>query len=274
MINYDHRPDYTSYTPTQEDLLVIRKSLDALPPSFKKALSQRVVGLYFVNNFQGNGFTEWLRDKKGKKYFFMAFNPRTLKKNISELLTEKESSCFMPESTPLNSTMIYIDGGTDQKAFVAILLHETAHVIDGLNRITKTSELGPPENGVMYNPYKYKLFNYSVWDSAKTPVNIYNLPQRELLAFYGSNGGPKISITQAPELYYELKTTPFASLYGSQTSGEDFAELLMFYHLTQKLRQPYKITVIENGRKVVEYEPMKNPLVMERFFFLEQFYRE
>jgi hypothetical protein len=272
--NANRRPDYTFYLPTKEELNVIKQSFRNLPASYKKLLSERLVGIYCINNFKSNGYTNWLVDKKGKIFYFMTYNPQTLRRNISELLSEKEQSCFVNQISENVDVRVQINCGKTQLAFPIFLLHETAHVIDGINRITWSAEEGPMQNRKIYPPDKNRSFVDVVWKSFCQPVDKYDFPQRVSITFYGFNGGPKIPIAKAPELYYGLKASPFASLYGSQTSGEDFAELLMFYHLTQKMHQPYKITVIENGQKVVEYEPMKNPLVMERFAFLEQFYKE
>ena len=69
---------------------------------------------------------------------------------------------------------------------------------------------------------------------------------------------------------------PFASLYGCQSREDDLADFLAFYHLTQKMRLPYRICVRHNfDRKTLfEWEPMASPAVKQRFAALAVFYRE
>lgn len=83
------------------------------------------------------------------------------------------------------------------------------------------------------------------------------------VTFYGLGGGPKISFAEAPLLYAGFKAGFFASLYGSRSWAEDFAELVTMHSITQRLGQPYIITLDGPGGLTV-IEPMKSKKVFER----------
>jgi hypothetical protein len=68
---------------------------------------------------------------------------------------------------------------------------------------------------------------------------------------------------EAPQAYRELSQTPFASLYGSQSILEDYAELFTWTYYTEELHQHYSITVTQDG-KTFTYVPLDNPLVRQR----------
>ena len=86
--------------------------------------------------------------------------------------------------------------------------------------------------------------------------------------------GPKINISDSAEVYKQLSGTPFASLYGSQNWMEDLTEFVTFYHLTQKLNQPYIIKVYNKDDLIFSYEPMKSKKIQERFKVIEKLYKK
>ena len=70
-----------------------------------------------------------------------------------------------------------------------------------------------------------------------------------------------LPIDRAKSVYEALRRTPFASLYGSSNWHDDLAEYVTWYHLTQKLTQPYRIVIREAGKETFAYEPMKSQIV-------------
>jgi hypothetical protein len=102
-------------------------------------------------------------------------------------------------------------------------------------------------------------------------LSSYDFPNRKNVTFYG-DGGPKINISDARELYERLMMTPFVSLYGSMNWAEDFAESMTFYHITQVLGQPYEIRYARNGDQARVFRPMESPRVKERFSILQKLY--
>ena len=85
-------------------------------------------------------------------------------------------------------------------------------------------------------------------------------------------GGKVLPIAKAEALYTAMRRTPFASLYSSHAWSDDLAEYVAIYHWTQVLKQPYRITIQNEGKEVFEYEPMKSELVRGRFSQMKRFY--
>jgi len=115
-------------------------------------------------------------------------------------------------------------------------------------------------------------FVEGVWDDIYTPSAPYNYALRDSVTFYRPTGDRKLMFPDAAVVYDQLSATPFASLLGSKNWAEDLAEIVMFYHLTHKLKQPYTISVMRDGEVIYSYKPMENQAVIERFPLMEMFY--
>lgn len=77
---------------------------------------------------------------------------------------------------------------------------------------------------------------------------------------------------QAPAVYASLRRTPFVSVYGARNWLDDFAEFVAVYHLTEVLKQPYRVVVRGGHQEVFVYEPMKSDLVRGRIGQIKRFY--
>ena len=164
---------------------------------------------------------------------------------------------------------VAIDAG-DQPGIFYIILHEASHAVDYIRHATPIIEPG------MENVYKdlptTTPFVRGIWQSYKQPQAACDFPLRKDVSFYGLSPRAKIRPGEMLALYQGLEGSCFASLYGSQNWAEDFAEYFAVYHLTQKMHEPYKITVLKDGKPVLVYEPMKNPKVISRSGAVEKFY--
>ena len=255
----DGRKDYKAYEPTKADKALVIKYLRLLPPVFERVFREKCVGLYFVRGFAGNGLTSWVVDAKGNLYFHMVLNPEALKNDLSVTLTERESSCFIPAA----GARVTVSAGKKYKGLAYALFHEGAHAVDYIKRITPLVE---PEFPERYRPAVRQpgdVFT-GVWldYSLPRPGNDYGL--RDRITFYSLGGGPKLAFSEAAGLYRGLAGSPFSSLYGSKSWAEDFAELTAFDMITQKLGQPYKITLSVPGAKSLVFEPMRSSSALIR----------
>jgi len=264
---YDKRDDYSAYTLSREERDTVTASFKLLPPLLQQALNNRLVGLYFVNNFLGSGLTDWVIDEENNFYGYMVFNPEVIKKDLSQVLTWKEQSCFTKETSGFS---VHVDCGSEHNGFLYIILHESVHLADYVYQITPYVEHAvlPFLDDI---PEKATVTS-SIWKDYDTPFQ--NIPGRDSITFYGFNKGPKISVSKAAALYDNLMTTPFASLYATLNWAEDIAELVSFYHLTEKLRCPYSIIVKHNDRDIRCYQPMKTDNVKSRFKNIDIFYAD
>ncbi len=262
---WDERNNYRGYLPSEGELRQIHHDLLKLPPMTRKIMKERLLGIYFITNVIGSGLTDWVLDKNGKMFCYMVFNPIVLKKNISELITWKEQTCYRESSENID---ISIRINSDLSGFYYILLHESTHVVDYVRQVTPFTE----PDVINFYPKKYKTtpFTQGIWCGHKKSCREY--PFRKKVRFYGFGGPPLADKKDAVSLYRGLDSSPFFSLYGSLNWAEDLAEFLTFYHLTKKMGLRYHIIVKNNGKEVFRSEPSTNILVRERFHKMNIFY--
>jgi hypothetical protein len=262
----DKRNDYSSYAPTQDELRMIDDYLRQLPGRYREVLQQRLVAIYFINNLRGSGATDYILDAAGDIYAIMLFNPNTLKTDLSTWLTYRENSCFIGNAADVK---IDINCGTEYTGFLYALVHESTHVVDYVESYTPYVE----KNIDTIKEVKATStpFTKNTWKGRTEPLLSYDFPNRKNITFYG-DGGPKIDISDARELYEHLMATPFVSLYGSMNWAEDFADAMTFYHITHMLGQPYEIRYAKNGDQVRVFRPMESTKVKERFSIIQELY--
>jgi hypothetical protein len=265
LVELDGRKDYSIYTPTKQETAVISDYINKLPPLNRKTLQEKLLAVYFINNFTSNGLTEWVVDENKNMYAFMVFNPNTLKKNITETISGKEKTNFISE----NGWDIKLDCGTEYSGFFYILLHESTHVVDYVHRITPFAE---PAIKDLYPDIKASTpFTLGYWNDYFKTEREFSF--RSKITFYGMGKGPVTKYSEAPEVYKNLANSPYPTLYSCISWAEDLAESVTFYHLTGKLHQKFSIQVYKNKKPVYIHEPMNSPDVRKRFENIKIFYK-
>jgi hypothetical protein len=149
------------------------------------------------------------------------------------------------------------------------LVHESTHVLDYVESYTPYAE----KNIKIIKEAKATStpFTKNTWKDLAEPVLSHDFPKRKNITFYG-DGGPKINVSDARDLYEHLMATPFVSLYGSMNWAEDLADAMTFYHITHMLGQPYEIRYAKNGDQVRVVRPMESPKVKELVSILQGLY--
>lgn len=261
----DGRKDYTTYMPSSEEIADFKSGFEMLPPLHKKVLKERLLGIYCINNFMGSGGASWVIDEKKNLYFYLTINPKILAmKDLTEVLTWRERSCFINDT----DVEISVNCGRGTNQLSHILLHEGTHILDYVYRITPYVE---KEIIKIYDDRKIETdFIKGIWKSIHEPVKEYLF--RKDVTFYGFDNGPRIKASDAHEVYRGLSESPFTSLYGSKSWAEDLADYVTFYHITQKLKISYVITVKVKGKEVMSYKPMDNQELKKRFGLMKMFY--
>lgn len=209
------------------------------------------MGVYFVSGFIGNGVTNWVVGPGGKIYFYIILNPDAFKKDLSETLTERERSCFKPSA----GWDVTVSAGRKYKGLLYALAHEAAHGLDYAVGISPYTDDTMPE----YLRPKKNLardFFSGVWQDYRLPQPDADFPWRDRITFYGLGGGPKVEMAEATELYGPLTSGYFVSLYGARSWAEDLAELETFHLITERLRQPVRVTLVSPGGGRVTLRPM------------------
>jgi hypothetical protein len=264
---------FIPYIPTTVELSLFDDSLKILPPLHHKLLKERLIGIYFVDNYNSSGATDWVLDEEGNVYFIFVFNSQLFVHNISDWLTYRENSCFRKDDLTID---IEIDCGEKYLGIDYILLHESTHAVDYIR--TFTPYVSRSLQLIQQKSDEESAFTEDVWKDYFTPISRYDYPYRKGVTFYGVNPNnlnettPKISNKNCIELYRQLSATPFVSVYGSLSWTEDFADFVSFYHLTNKLKQPYVIRVIKGNTQIYSYEPMKSEDVKGRISDITSIY--
>ncbi len=214
--------------------------------------------LSFLDGMPNTALTSTVNPGEPFRLLDITVNAAILRQNVSQWLTQKEQTCYDVTGSPLR---VYVDAGTKVDALVYVLLHEATHVVDAAGQIT-------PAIAGKRTP---STFTAGVWNELSLPVAAYRDPLRAHVRFI-TNGDDTLPVDRAPDVYRYLSRTPFVSLYGSRNWLDDLAEYVTVYHLTEVLKQPYRITVRNHDKEVFAYEPMKSALVRGRIGQMKQFY--
>lgn len=247
---------YKAYTPSPAEMEEVRTIIKQMPKQYTEKIAPRLLGIFFVENLIGSGWSEWMKGKDGKRYYIMLFNAKVLKMSASEWITGKEKSVFIMDDPGYD---LQIDIGSGMSGFYYIFYHEISHVYDYIAEVTPGEE--SMETAVQFfllsKSHSFKKqypFMFNVWAGMKTPRSEFNFKGRENVTFYGLDGGPKIKISEAPEYYKRLRSTPFVTLYASLNWMEDFAEFMAAYMNVTVMKRPWKLKITKNGKVIYEMD--------------------
>lgn len=244
---------------TENERAKVEKAFSFLPPLHQKILKANLHSISFMDNMPNTALTSTLENQGGVKMFNITFRAGIFNETISEWATAKELICYDRSTNP--DYEVRIEAG-EMDAFLYVLLHEATHVVDAVLELTPH----PFDKDTLIEP---TAFTESIWYKMNIPAEKYIDPLLEKTRF---RGGSPLSIETAPEIYGKLQKTPFPSLYAMASWFEDIAELETIYHLTQKMNQPFYITVRKNNTEIFHFEPLKNDLVKSRLKQLTVFY--
>lgn len=249
----DGMPGYKAYEPAAAEKALLLSYLRLMPAPVERLFREKCVGIFFIDGLKGNGITNWVGGPgPGEIYFFVALSRDSLERSLSETLTGRERSCFIPEK----GFDIAVDAGRKYRGLAYALFHEAAHAVDYVAGITPFVEPGLPKD---YSPSARPdggLFT-GVWQDYDRPLPKNEFPRRGEITFYGFGDGPKIPAFEAGGMHARLEKGPFISLYGAKSWAEDLAELTAFGLIAGRLGQPYRVTVSAPGAKPGVFEPMK-----------------
>jgi hypothetical protein len=228
----------------------------------RRILLERLRGVSFLDGMPNTALTSPVNPNDPHLLFDITIRAGIFGETVSELLTQKEQSCY---ETAGASGNVFVEAGTTD-ALIYVLLHEATHIVDFSLRITPESRASNERT----DRSPVHSFTDGVWSDRTTPARRYRDPLLEQVRFRA--GGEILTIDRAPAVYTALRRTPFVSLYGSSNWHDDLAEYVTWYHLTARLEQPYRIAIRRAGKEIFAYEPMKSPLVRERFSLMDKFY--
>jgi len=238
----------------------LNNAFSILPPLHQKILKKHLHSISFMDNMPNTALTSPVETADSIKMFNITFRAEILNQTISEWTAWKENTCYTKSDN--NTYKVIIEAG-NLDAIIYVLLHEATHVVDAV--LNLTPHLDEKENWTGST-----TFTQNVWDKFNKPSEKITSPLLETILYRSRK---PIAVSSAPAVYKALQQTPFVSLYSTASWFEDLAEALTIYHLTEKMKQPYKVIVLENGIPAFVYEPKNNKQVKKRQKQLEIFYQ-
>jgi hypothetical protein len=252
------------HTLTESERRTLSAAFAALPPLHRRILTERLRSVSFLDGMPNTALTSTINPNEPFRLFDITIRAGIFRNDVSEWLTEKERTCFDSTGSPLS---VSIEAGK-LDAILYVLLHEATHVVDSSLGLTPAVHAGDQPSA----PVRPTPFTEGIWTDRLTAASQYRDSLLEHTRFRPRGG--VIPIGQAERLYIALRKAPFVSVYGSSNWYDDLAEYLTLYHLTEKLHQPYRIVLRNDGHEAFVYEPLKSDLVRRRFGQMKRFYEE
>ncbi len=239
-------------TLTPEFINEVASAFDELPQAVKNLLTTKLLGIYFIEDIGGTGFTDMVYDAIGNPVAgFVVLDPSVLmKQKANDWASWKENTPFMPGPEFRLTAEIATAGQNNRKnAIQYILLHELAHVISIGGTIHPRWDIAPKDVPSLLS---YSFFQLS-WGRSKDGNSYESLfdkdfPQRKDVVYYF---GARLAAGQMLRIYENLERTNFATLYGATRPGDDFAEAFVTYVHTVLMKRPFAVRVY-HGKKVVK----------------------
>lgn len=259
MMQMDRRSDYLPYLPSAAERTMFAEYLEKLPAANKRVMQKSLVRIYFIKNFAGAGMTDFVLSGDRKVYTVLYVNPELFSRGISEWLTYRENSIFKQGS---DDVRIEVDCGREYTALMYVLLHESSHILDYVRRVTPFVDRAFAAAQGLSD--KKTPFVAGVWDDYDVMAREFGISESREIHAYGI-APPLIASARMRGFYDRIIHTPLVSGYATSNWAEDFAESVVFYHLTQKLKQPYIMTIVEHGQPATMHRPMESPAVQQRW---------
>ena len=268
LMDFDNKDNYSFYEPTEKQKELLDEYFKLLPLKYQEKLSERLLAIYFVNDYVASGMTDYVLEKNSDDiYTILIFNSALIDHPMDSWITKKENTCFIDDDESID---IEIDIDSEYTGLLYILIHECTHVMDYTTEITPYTE---PDIGKLKNTMdNTSPFTEGVWTDYRNPQGENDFFLRDKISFYGFKNGPLLSEEFAIDIYTNLMKSKFVSLYGSTNWAEDLAEYMTYYHLTQKLGLEYSITVYFDDSLVFRYAPFNNDDILSRIDDLPDFY--
>lgn len=256
---YDGRPDYRNYILNDSEKRIFKENLKLIPQSYIKTLEERLIGIYFIEDFWGSGLADYVVDSDNNIYSFIVLNPSRLYTTLNEAYLYKELTCFVKDQ---NDISLKVDISEDYNGILYTLIHELSHVIDYVDMVTPYTS---PTFLNVVEANKNSTFVKDIWETYSKISDQYRVELFNRVSFYGFNDGPLMNISEAADLYRYLDKTPFITPYATLSWAEDMAELYTMQYLVTELGCNFEIEVQDSSGLLYLYSPLKRELLLERF---------
>jgi len=228
----------------------VKGAIADLPPGIWRLFNERLIGVYFVEDLGGTGFTDFVADQAGRPAGYVVLDSAILgRQTANAWATWKENTPFKTQT--MFKLDARIEAGRDdnrRSAIRYILLHELGHVLSIGGNIHPPGNAAPRE---IPAKTKYPFFDLS-WTidrRAGKYVTLFdaNFPQRKDVVYYF---GAKLAASEMVPAYSNLEKTNFPSLYAVTHPADDFAEAFASYVHVVLMKRPWQITISRSGEVV------------------------
>lgn len=271
----DNTERYLSRCPSADEVSLFMEYYSFLPGRFRSVFEERVAAIYLIEGFMGGGMTDFVFDDNGKLYLILYLNPAIFESTLRQWLAYRDNSTFaaagsvaegtgyadsaVPASLSIKVSCAASDGRQYQ-GLLHTLVHESAHVYDYITLQTPFIEQVFSDGS---RNAASSAFTATVWADFREPLAAWDFSGRKDITAYGL--GPALPAEQAAAMYTALQSTPFASLYGTLSWSEDYAEAFTWFWLKQRCGIDYRVQVLEGSKLLAEYSPTQNPLLQKRW---------
>ena len=248
--NKPHAP-----TLTPEFITDVMAAFDELPQPVKNLLTNKLLGIYFIEDIGGTGFTDMVFDLHGNPVAgFVVLDPSVLmKQKANDWATWKENTPFMPgREFRLVAEIETASQNNRKNAIQYILLHELAHVIS-IGGLIHPMWNTQPKDVPSLSPYAFFQLSWTRSKDSSRYESLFDaeFPQRKDVVYYF---GARLGASQMLRTYESLERTNFVTLYGATKPGDDFAEAFVTYVHTVVMKRPFTIRLYQGETQVKVFE--------------------
>lgn len=227
----------------------VKAAIAELPPSVWRLFDARLVGVYFVEELGGTGYTDAVKDAGGKDVAaYIVLDAAVLRPLAANAwATWKEGTPFKPQAGwSLHARIEDAAGDNRRNAIQYILLHELGHVLSVGARIHPPWDVSPKEVSSAY-PFYDASWRVDRKANRHAPLAGNDFGQRRQVAYYF---GAKLDAADMVPTYEALEKTNFPTLYAATSPGDDFAESFASYVHVVLMQRPWQITIARDGQVV------------------------
>ena len=233
-------------------------AISEMPQSVRNHISEHLVAVFLVEQLGGTGFCELLRDSDENKLGFIVLDVGSLDRKANEWASWRENSPFALKGIYSIETEIEQESNNNRTAAIQyILLHELGHLIGVVKRVHPHWVTGG-------NPQKWPFTKLS-WQTSEGGLKGKSkfddtFSNRSEIKYYSFENAPLAS-KEIHEIYDRLLETDFVSLYAATNMYDDFAETYAMYVHVILQHRPWKIRIMNAGKKELE---LTNPILDKR----------
>lgn len=260
--------DYRARTLTPGERALFMTYVGLLPEKYRTTFGNKLLAVYFVDNFAGAGLTDWVADNNGVFYYHMILNSDLLTRSLDDWLSWRENS-FFAAGSPWS---IRVRTGTDYRALLYGLLHEGGHVVDIEYHVTPYVD--DLHRKVLKQQSEVSDFTRGVWEGQNKPVAAYDFNNQDRLNVYGIFDRELVPGSEMQTMFLQLRKTPFVSFYGGTSWLEDFADLITYHHIERNMGGAIRVEFYKGEKLVKRISPTKRKLGEERKKLIKDFIDE